>query len=168
MQLIYYPDPILQLVCNKAPDQQRQDKASLAAKMWKIMDDNSGVGSAAPQVGLKIRMFVWKQRGCNQAVWNPSLTCVSGNVKSVEGCLSLPKINVTIQRATSSILTGTGLNGKLFRFIGGVITTRIWQHEVDHLNGKLIIDNMNYEDSKINRNILKELLNNNETEQNKV
>lgn len=168
MQLVYYPDPILQLVCNKAPDQQRQDKASLAAKMWKIMDDNSGVGLAAPQVGLKIRMFVWKQSGFNQAIWNPSLICVSGNIESTEGCLSLPKINITIQRATSSILTGTGLNGKLFRFIGGVITTRIWQHEIDHLNGKLIIDNMNYEDSKINRNILKELLNNNETEQNKV
>ena len=160
MQLMYYPDPILQRVCNKAPDQRQQDRARMAAKMWKIMRKNHGIGLAAPQVGLGIRMFVWNQNGNSQAIWNPILKCVSGCTESIERCLSLPKISVTIQRATSSILIGTGLNCKSLRFIGNAIVTPIWQHEIDHLDGKLIIDDMNHDDIIANQNALKTLSNN--------
>lgn len=157
MQLIYYPNPILSTKCQPAinpPIKQsienlkrrlapRSWSEAFASEMWKIMHENNGVGLAAPQVGLNIRMFVWKHSGRNQAIWNPELSNISGCVTSAERCLSLPKVTyVTIQRATSSILTGTGLNGKPLRFIGDAVTTQIWQHEIDHLDGKLIIDEL--------------------------
>lgn len=158
MQLVYYPDPTLTDTCIEAPDQPKQERAALAANMWKIMEENCGVGLAAPQIGLNIRMFVWIQNGFGQAIWNPILSCVSGCIESTEGCLSLPKVNVTTQRATSSVMTGTGLNGRPLRIIGDAITTRIWQHEIDHLNGKLIIDDMSLDDKNANRDALRMLL----------
>lgn len=159
MQLIYYPDPRLLEVCIVAPSQPEQDRARLAAKMWKIMRKKRGVGLATTQVGLNIRMFVWKENGYDQAIWNPSLTFVSGSTESIEGCLSLPKVNVTIQRSTSSVLNGQGVNGLPLKFVGNSNATRIWQHEIDHLDGKLIIDNMNRDDTLINKDALIALLN---------
>lgn len=168
MQLIYYPNPILFKQCIAIPDSRRdqtpKNRLAITTVMWHIMHKNHGVGLASPQVGLNIRMFVWNSRGGqiyhNQAIWNPILNCVSGCVESTEGCLSLPKVNVTLQRATSSILTGTGFDGEPLRFIGDSIMTRIWQHEIDHLDGKLIIDNMSLEDRSKNRDALRTLLKN--------
>lgn len=173
MQLIYYPNPILSSQCEPVPDsgadQKRKRRLELANKMWTIMNKHGGVGLSAPQVGLNIRLFMWNQHSgkqlYNQAIWNPVLSCVSGLSQSIEGCLSLPKINVTIQRATSSILTGTGFNGRPLRFIGDAITTRIWQHEINHLDGKLIIDNMSPEDYETNRDALSILLKNEKSKQ---
>jgi peptide deformylase len=167
MRLIYYPNPKLLVKCIEAPTESPKDRARLVSKMWKIMRKNHGAGLAATQVGLNIRMFVWKQNEQDQAIWNPVLSCISGKIESREGCLSIPGVNVTIQRATSSILDGTGINGRPLKFIGDAITTRIWQHEIDHLNGKLIIDNMNLDDGNANKNVLRTLLKNVVTRQNK-
>ena len=130
-----------------------------------VGDNNNGVGLAAPQVGLNIRMFVWKHYGYNFAIWDPILTWLDGEQKSVEGCLSLPKVQVTIKRATGSDLTGSHLirypnyeisdNIKLF---GDSDITRIWEHEIDHLDGKLIIDNMTHDEQVSNRPALSILL----------
>lgn len=167
MQLIYYPDPILLKVCVKCPHQSEQEKTSLAEKMWKIMNDNNGVGLAAPQVGLNIRMFVWKNNGHNMAIWNPSLSHLSGEIQIREGCLSLPKIIVTTKRSINITMTGTDIRGIIadnnpvsngILIFGDSSVTPIWQHEVDHLDGKLIIDNMNRSDTKTNRDILRTLL----------
>lgn len=95
-------------------------------------------------------MFVWKQNGFYQAIWNPVLNNISDYMESREGCLSLPQIIVNIERATSSVLTGIGFNNKPLKFIGDATTTRIWQHEIDHLNGKLIIDSMSINDETLN------------------
>jgi len=167
MRLIYYPNPILSKKCRSVPNsgvgQKIKDRSALAAAMWKIMNDNSGVGLAAPQVGLNARVFVWNNKGSqiyNQVIWNPVLNCVRGCMESIEGCLSLPKVSVIMQRATSSILTGTGINGKPLLFVGDAITTRIWEHEIDHLNGKLIIHDMNYNNVIANQDAIKTLLKN--------
>lgn len=183
MQLVIYPDRILKTQCQKAPDCGNQGRAALAAAMWKIMDDNKGVGLAAPQVGLNIRMFVWKERGCNFAIWNPKLSNITGVKKSIEGCLSLPGVQIIIERARSSEIFGTYCLGfprivdSLIRYnkiinneevigikIGGdSIATRIWQHEIDHLNGKLIIDNMSVENGTANHSALEALQKNTQT-----
>ena len=162
MQLVYYPDPIL---FSKCPEYDQFDtkiitkKRILVTKMLKLMKDNKGAGLAAPQVGLNIRMFIWEDSGFGQAIWNPILSSVSGTVKSIEGCLSLPGITVTLERSKSSILRGIGLNGRPLQFIGTSTTTRVWQHEIDHLDGKLIIDNMDRDDTLSNRKAIKYLEN---------
>ncbi len=160
MNLIYYPDPRLLKPCVECPSQSEQEKTNLAKEMWKIMDDNNGVGLAAPQVGLNIRVFVWKQGGHNMAIWNPFLSCLEGSVKSKEGCLSIPKIEVTIQRSTSSVLFGEGLKSLSVAFVGDKTTTKIWQHEINHLDGKLIIDDMSRGEAISNKEALKALLKN--------
>jgi peptide deformylase len=185
MQLIHYPNPILLQPCktiygstrDQTGDQTPKNRSQLATAMWKIMDDHNGIGLAAPQVGLNIRMFVWKKNGCNLAIWNPVFTWLSGEANSIEGCLSLPGIQVTIKRATQATLSGTDYRGWstknkpiYARGIGEGITivsdldsleeTRIWQHEIDHLNGQLIIDNMSREDTITNRDALRTLLKN--------
>lgn len=165
MQLVYFPDPILREVCIEAPEQPMGDpddliitRARIACKMWKIMRKKHGVGLAAPQVGLNIRMFVFSQDGCNQAIWNPILSCVEGIEESIEGCLSLPKINVTMQRATSCIMKGLGVNGRHLYYVGNSMMTRVWQHEIDHLDGNLIIDNMSPEETLSNKDAIEILL----------
>jgi len=160
MQLIHYPDPRLLVICDPNNFTITKDRKILAGYMFKIMNTNKGVGLAAPQVGLNLRMFVWNQNGFGQAIWNPILSYLSGNIESTEGCLSIPGVNVNMQRAVSSILSGEGMNGKKLRFIGGKKTTPIWQHEIDHLDGKLIIDNMSRDDTIANKEALRELLKN--------
>lgn len=160
MQLVKYPDPRLLVVCKHNDFTTIEERRILAYEMFKIMNTNKGVGLSAPQIGLDIRIFVWNHNGFGQVIWNPILSCLSGSVESIEGCLSLPGVSITIERSISSILSGEGLNGKKLRFIGGKNTTRIWQHEIDHLDGKLIIDNMSRDDTISNKEALRELLRN--------
>lgn len=155
MQLIYYPNPILSTPCLENNSISLKDRRILTAQMFKIMNDNNGVGLAAPQVGLNIRMFVWNQNGFGKVIWNPVFSWISKNhTESIEGCLSLPGISVSIKRSISSTMIGIGLNGKPVRFMGDSIETQIWQHEIEHLDGKLIIDNMSSEESIANKNAL--------------
>jgi peptide deformylase len=119
-------------------------------------------------------MFVWKDNGHNLAIWNPKLTWATRKQESKEGCLSFPGVQVIIRRATKVTMSGSDSRGfpenkprSIFSPIpegitvfGNPITSRIWQHEIDHLDGKLIIDNMNRADTIANRDALKTLLNN--------
>lgn len=122
MQLVYYPSPILLEQCQPVPNsgkgQRPKDRPALANMMWNIMKEKRGVGLAAPQVGLKIRMFVWEQYGTNFAIWNPIVCNVSGISKSIEGCLSLPGITVTKERSIKSQIFGTGINGQPCNYNG--------------------------------------------------
>jgi len=162
MRLIYYPDPILFMKCPVSDPFDKKDikkRREFVSDMLRLMKKNNGEGLAAPQVGLNIRMFIWKDSGFGQAIWNPILNSVSGSVQSKEGCLSLPGITVTLERAESSILRGIGLNGRPLLFLGTPTTTKVWQHEIDHLDGKLIIDNMNIDDTLSNEKAIKHLEN---------
>lgn len=160
MQLIIYPNPKLQVKCDPINDKDMtiEHRREMSRQMWDIMLEKNGIGLAAPQVGLCFRMFVWKESGFCQAIWNPILSCVSGKAESIEGCLSLPEIIITKQRATSSILRGKGVNGLSVQFIGNATTTRIWQHEIDHLDCRLIIDDMSDNESIVNKNAIEALL----------
>lgn len=126
--------------------------------MFRILDKHNGAGLAAPQVGMNTRMFAWIDSGICQMIWNPVLKSVSGQQESAEGCLSIPGVVVKMTRGTSSVLTGIGINNLPLQFIGNEYTTRIWQHEIDHLDGKLIIDNMTEEETLVNKGTLRRLL----------
>lgn len=161
MQLVYYPHPILLSTCKQYDPSEKESvktRRMLRLDMFHVMNKYGGVGLASPQVGLDIRVFVWKENGFDQIIWNPVLKCVSGSIELVEGCLSLPGVQVKMTRGTSSIMTGIGINKLPIQFIGNENTTRIWQHEIDHLDGKLIIDNMDKEDASSNKGTLRRLL----------
>jgi len=159
MRLLIYPNNALcKPATSDGSEYSEKEKRAIESQMFQIMTSNRGVGLAATQVGLNLRMFVWMHSGFQFVVWNPVLGKLNGCVESTEGCLSLPGVTVTLQRAISSQLSGFTKSGKTIKMIGDASVTRIWQHEMDHLDGKLIIDDMSREDTVKNRGVLKRLL----------
>jgi peptide deformylase len=117
--------------------------ARLADDMFESMYDAPGVGLAAPQVGLSIRLFVYddgeRARG---AIANPELTDLEGEVTIDEGCLSVPGIYQPSPRALSLTLRGHDLRGAPVSIHAEDLLARIFQHETDHLDGVLYLDRL--------------------------
>jgi peptide deformylase len=128
--------------------------------MFELMREAKGVGLAAPQVGYNIRLFIVNhtQKPEDDRVYiNPVLFDAEGEETSSEGCLSLPNINVDVTRAKSAKMQAVDVNGKPIEQVETDYVARIWQHELDHLNGILLIDHMGPTAKVENRKILKEL-----------
>ena len=137
-----------------------QNLKELAARMFVLMRENRGVGLAAPQVGLNIRMFVMNSTGKpedDRVYVNPELTEPLGEEEGEEGCLSLPQINANILRSLSIQMNARDLEGKPVSQLESGYIARIWQHEVDHLNGTLLLDRMGPVAKMANRKLLKDL-----------
>lgn len=162
MNLIYYPDKRLSNTSKEIkynnPIYSPDCRKELASLMCSIMNKYQGIGLSAPQVGLNIRMFVWRHYLKYLSIWNPVLDIANGYESGIEGCLSLPGVSVTKNRAKQSRLTGLGIDGKKISMWGDGFNTRIWQHEIDHLNGKLIIDDMDEQDEIKNRKAINKLI----------
>ena len=145
LTVIFYPDPRLK---KKSKPVSLFDEAlkRTAARMFELMREHKGVGLAAPQVGLNIRLFIVNATGKpedDRIYVNPRLTDADGDEEADEGCLSLPDITIAISRPTEHVkMQAQDLDGKHFEEIGEGFITRIWQHENDHLNGVLITDRM--------------------------
>jgi len=159
LKIIRYPDPRLKKT--SAPveriDSQLKD---LAARMFELMREAKGVGLAAPQIGKNIRLFVMNPTGeptDNRVYINPVLSDPDGDEPSEEGCLSLPQINVQINRNKSMRLQAIDLDGNKIDQVETGYVARIWQHEYDHLNGVLIIDRMGLADKMKYRKTLREM-----------
>lgn len=144
LQIIRYPDPRLK---HPSAPVQRFDEAlsRTARRMLELMREARGVGLAAPQVGLNIRMFVMnptQQPDDDRILVNPVLCDASEEETAEEGCLSLPGINADVIRAKTITLRAQDLAGNPIEQTETGYIARIWQHEIDHLNGVLIIDRM--------------------------
>jgi peptide deformylase len=160
LKIIRWPDPRLK----KKSEPVRafdEDLRKLAARMFELMRDCKGVGLAAPQVGVNIRMFVANPTGKpedDKVYVNPVLSDAEGDEEGEEGCLSLPEINVKVTRPTARVrMQAKDLSGEPFEQVGSGFITRIWQHENDHLNGILILDRMGAVAKLTYRKRLKEL-----------
>jgi len=132
----------------------------VAARMIELMQAEKGVGLAAPQVGLDWRLFVTNAPEDNgtRVYVNPELKHVPGErERAEEGCLSIPNVHIEIERPAHVRLAATDLDGNPIAREATGYTARIWQHEIDHLNGVLIIDKMTPLDKIANRKRLKEL-----------
>jgi peptide deformylase len=159
MRIIIYPDPRLRKAC-KPVEQFDKDLAALAERMIELMHEAKGVGLAAPQVGVLQRLFVCNTTGepnDNRVFVNPTLTDLTGDVESEEGCLSIPDVTVPIRRANACVIEAQDLSGKRITFQAADLPARCWQHECDHLDGRLIIDRMSETDRIAQRRTLKQL-----------
>ena len=144
IELTYYPDPILRNPCVDA-DLEAQGVRGLAKSMIDYCKMRDVYGLAANQVQIDIRLVVLNTSGVKGdfVAWiNPEIEVVEGcnSLRGDEGCLSLPDIEVKITRPNHIKVRATNMDGEKveMEFEGKV--ARIWQHEVDHINGKLIID----------------------------
>lgn len=113
----------------------------LSKRMIAVMHDADGVGLAATQVGILRRLFVFSDEGEDRVVVNPVLT-VTGRETEVdeEGCLSLGPVRMPVERALEVTLDGLDLQGGVLHLELEGLPARVVQHELDHLDGKLIID----------------------------
>ena len=159
LTLVTYPHPALRKACGPVAD--FDDKlAQIAACLLAVMHEHKGVGLAGPQVGLSLRLFVCNSSGepdDDQVYVNPELSDFEGLLESDEGCLSIPEVNVIMRRARSVTLRAQTVTGEPVRKHAEGLLARIWQHETDHLDGKLIIDHMSEVDRMDNRRALKQL-----------
>ncbi len=159
LQMVFYPDPLLKKVC--APVERFDESLQrFAAGMIDLMRREEGVGLAAPQVGVLIRLFVCRvpgQADDSRVYVNPSLAELTGAAEMEEGCLSIPSVNVTMRRATHAVIEAFGTDGRPIAETGTDLLARVWQHEADHLDGRLIVDNMSTSDEISNRRSLKQL-----------
>jgi peptide deformylase len=159
LRIITYPDPRLRKPCQPVT-QFDETLAAVARRMIELMRGAKGVGLAAPQVGLSWQLFVCNvtgQEGDDLVCLNPRLTDLAGLVENEEGCLCLPDVTVTVRRNVEGVLHAQDLGGKRFQRRGAGLQARCWQHECDHLNGRLIIDYMSEADKIANRRVLRQL-----------
>ena len=135
-----FGDPVLKT--RAAPVETFDDSlARFTEEMLATMREKDGVGLAANQVGRLKRVLVASVEDEDYVVVNPVLSDVSETTEpGQEGCLSIPGINVEVNRATAVTVTGHDASGDPVRVEARDILARVFQHEVDHLDGVLILD----------------------------
>jgi peptide deformylase len=159
LRIITYPAAILRQKADPIPEITPEVRA-VAARMIELMQQEKGVGLAAPQVGLPWRLFVTDvpEEGGVRVYVNPELTLLPGGRDlREEGCLSIPGVHVEIERPLEGVLVARNLEGEPLQGAAKGFVARVWQHEFDHLNGVLILDRMSPLDRLANRKTLKEL-----------
>lgn len=129
--------------------------ARLADEMLVTMREYEGVGLAANQVGRLKRILVAVIEDEEYVIVNPEIEQRSEETDvEMEGCLSIPGIQVEVERPTRITLSGKDVSGQPFRIDASGLRARVFQHEIDHLDGILIMDRTDRESRK---NALREL-----------
>ena len=141
-----YPDKVL--LTPTAPVKTITEKErKLVRDMIETMYAESGVGLAANQVGISQQIFVASAdqvKGQEIIFFNPRIVRAEGSMKEFEGCLSIPEFYEPVKRSKKVWVEGMGLDGKLLQMKGEGLLSRIFQHEIDHLNGIVFIDRLNF------------------------
>jgi len=155
-KLRLYPSYILR---QKAAlvDDVTGDVRRLIYGMEQIMRSYNGIGLAAPQVGVLQRVIIADIGEGLLAMANPEIIQQEGQDRLIEGCLSLPDIHVEIERNMSILVKGISAVGQEMRLELSGLMARVIQHEIDHLNGRLIIDYASPTEKVLHRKKLKNL-----------
>lgn len=134
-------DPVLRAGTVKVKDPSIKEVQDLILSMIETMKANNGVGLAAPQVGSNLRLCVIQVDGELYVLINPKMTAKSTKkVISEEGCLSIPGEFFPISRSSEVQVRYINQDGKASKIKGSDLLARALQHELDHLDGILILD----------------------------
>ena len=151
-------DPVLR--------QRAAEVADIDGKVAKIVDgmvgalyEAHGLAVAAPQVGVLKRLFVYQMPEDEQprVIVNPVISESSGEWTYDEGCLSVPGLSWEIVRPREVHLTGFDLDGNEVSFEADDLLARMFQHELDHLDGVLLLDHLDDEQRKLAKRAIREL-----------
>jgi peptide deformylase len=159
LTILRYPDPRLREVCTEVEEFDAELRA-MVERMFELMFAVKGVGLAANQVGASVRVFVASptQDPADRRVFvNPRIVAAEGTVEDEEGCLSFPDITCTIKRSKAVTVEATDLERRVFQEVAQGLRARIIQHEIDHLDGTLIVDRMGSVARLAHRRALKNL-----------
>lgn len=158
-KITHYPAGVLSKK-SEPVEQINEDIRRLVDKMTDIMFKNKGVGLAAPQAGVPLRLFIISLDGVRENVRvyvNPTIT-PEGELEAIdEGCLSVPGIYTKIRRYTKCEVTATDLDGNEFTEKADGLYARALQHEYDHIEGITIVNRMGQPAKIVHRKQLKKL-----------
>ncbi|MEO8650569.1 MAG: peptide deformylase [Acidobacteriota bacterium] len=136
-----YPEPVL-AATGKPVTAFDDELAKLCDDMFETMYDAEGVGLAAPQIGLNLRLFVMDCEGIKLIAANPSIIDVDGEQSGQEGCLSVGKVPAVVVRPMKARLRAQNEKGELFEKDAEGYAARAFLHETDHCDGMLFIDHL--------------------------
>ena len=150
-------DPVLRATASEVTDIDGK-LVKLTEDMFEVMYGAPGIGLAAPQIGVGKRLFVYdlepEERGAPSVLVNPRIVESRGEWTYEEGCLSIPNLSWEIVRPKEVHLVGTDLDGNEVSIEADELTARLFQHELDHLDGVLMTDRM---DADTKKQALKEI-----------
>lgn len=145
LEIKKYPEKILRKKCQPV-EEITEREITLFNDMLYTMCHSSGIGLAAPQIGINQKLIVANidvgEKPLKLA--NPEVIKVKGKDKMGEGCLSIPGVMVEIERPNEVIVKGLNEEGKIVELKAKGLLARVLLHEMDHLKGKLIIDYMGF------------------------
>ena len=144
-----YPAEVLGTI-GKPVTEFDKDLDDLCRDMFDTMYAAEGVGLAAPQIGLSLRLFVMDCEGTKLIAANPEIVSVEGEQSSQEGCLSVGKVPAVVVRPQRARLRAQDEKGEWFEREAEGYAARAFMHETDHCNGKLFIDHL----PKLRRNMV--------------
>lgn len=119
-----------------------EELEKLCEEMFATMYAAEGVGLAAPQIGLNLRLFVMDCEGIRLVAANPEIISTEGEQSGPEGCLSVGKIPAVVVRPEKATLRAQNLEGEWFERTAEGYAARCFLHETDHCDGRLFIDHL--------------------------
>lgn len=152
-------DPVLK--------QRAAEVTDIDGRLVRLVDDMvetmyaaPGLGLAAPQVGLQQRLFVWDLNDGNgpQSIVNPQIVESDGEWTYVEGCLSVPGLSWEIVRPDRVHVVGLDLDGNDVSIEASELAGRMFQHELDHLDGVLLVERLDEDQAKAAKRQVRDLL----------
>jgi peptide deformylase len=136
--IVEYPDAVL-LTPGNPVESFDGDLESLIQDMFDTMYDAGGVGLAAQQIGVPLRLFVMDCDGIKLVAANPEIISVEGEQSAEEGCLSVAKVPAELKRPNQAVLRAQDVAGQTFEREASGLAARCFLHETDHCDGILFI-----------------------------
>jgi len=150
-----YGDPVLKQVANEV-EQVDGALVKLVDDMVETMYGAVGAGLAAPQVGVQKRLFVYDVGEGPDVVINPTIVETSGEWYHEEGCLSIPDLRLGIVRPKQVHLRGYDAAGEEVEIEADEFLARVFLHEVDHLDGVLMVERLDDDQRKVAQRVLRD------------
>ena len=136
-----FGDPVLRLPASSV-EKFDDSLKKLVEDMTETMMEASGVGLAAPQIGVPKRVIVWREDDTHCSLVNGKIVDRKGSIEDEEACLSIPGLKYPVSRAEWIKVDGFDVSGNPVQFEAAEMTARVLQHEIDHTDGVLFIDHL--------------------------
>ena len=137
-----YGDPVLKTQASTVDDVDGKIVRLVDAMFDTLVDSGNGIALAAPQIGVQKQVVVWDIDENPLAIINPEIVEFDGEWVYDEGCLSIPGLYVEMLRPKTVLVRGIDLNGEIIEIEADELEARMFQHEIDHLNGVLMFDRL--------------------------
>ena len=140
-QIVDYPAPVLLTPGDPVVDFDAELR-TLVQDMFDTMYDAEGVGLAAQQIGVPLRLFVMDCSGIKLVAANPEILSTEGEQDGEEGCLSVQKVPAPLKRPAVAVLRAQDISGQTFEREATGLAARCFLHETDHCDGRLFIHHL--------------------------